>query len=123
MSATLDGLIAFEEQDLAITVGGPTRACVERSVCGLDGTLSIDLGTRGRRIRQTGVLRAAGRAALNARISTIAAFIDGGTHTLATADGRVYDNLRMDSFTQTSEHMAGPGIAVQYEIVYTQLGD
>jgi hypothetical protein len=123
MSVTLDGLIAFEEQGLTITVGSPTRAYVERSACGLDGTVSIDLGTRGRRIQQAGMLRAASRAALNARISTIAAFIDGGTHTLVTTDGRVYGNLRMDSFTQTGKHGAGPGIVMEYEIVYTQLGD
>ena len=87
-------------RSLTIAVGSPGRASLERSIAGLDGVLSIDLGARSRRIRQTGVLRAAGRAAMNARIEAIAAFLDGRTHTLATADGRVYDNLRMDSFQQ-----------------------
>jgi len=123
MGVTLDGQAVFDEQGLTITVGSPTRACVERSICGLDGTVSVDLGARGRRLQQTGVLRAAGRAAMNARISTIAAFIDGRTHTLTTADGHVYGSLRMDSFVQVGEHTSGPGRVVEYEIAYTQLED
>jgi len=123
MSVTLGGQAIFDEQELTITVGSPSRASVERGICGLDGRLSIDLGARGRKIRQTGVLRAAGRAAMNVRISTIAAFIDGATHTLVAGDGQAYHNLRMDSFTQISERTSGPGILVEYEIVYTQLGD
>jgi hypothetical protein len=123
MSVTLDGQAIFDEQGLTITPGSPSRASVDRSICGLDGRLSIDLGARGRKIRQTGLLRAAGRPAMNARVSRIAAFIDGATHTLAADDGQAYDNLRMDSFTQVSERTSGPGILVEYEIVYTQPGD
>jgi hypothetical protein len=123
MRVTLDGQTVFDEQELMIAVGSPGRASLERSIAGLDGVLSIDLGARSRRIRQTGVLRAAGQAALNARIDAIAAFLDGRTHTLATADGRVYDNLRVDSFQQLRERTAGPGIVVEYEIAYTQLGE
>jgi hypothetical protein len=89
----------------------------------LDGALSIDLGVRPRRIRQKGVLRAASRTALEARIGAITALVDGRTHTLATAGGRVYGNLRMDAFQQVREHVAGPGVVVEYEIEYTQLGD
>ncbi len=122
MRVMLDGQAIFDEHELTIAVGSPSRACVERSICGLDGRLSIDLGARGRKIRQTGVLRAASRAAMNARVGIIAAFIDGATHTLTAADGRAYDNLRMDSFTQVSERASGPGLLVEYEIVYTQLG-
>ena len=123
MHATLDGQAVFDEQELTIAIGSPGRASLERSIAGLDGVLSIDLGARSRRIRQTGVLRAAGRAAMNARIDAIAAFLDGQTHTLTTADGRVYDNLRVDSFQQLRERAVGPGIVVEYEIAYTQLGE
>jgi hypothetical protein len=123
MRVTLDGQAVFDEQELTITLGSPGRASLERSVAGLDGVLSIDLGARSRRIRQTGVLRATSRAAMNARIDAITAFLDGRTHTLATADGRPYDNLRVDSFQQVREHTGGPGIVVEYEIAYTQLGE
>ena len=122
MSVTLDGQAIFDEQGLTITVGSPSRACVERAVAGLDGTLSIDLGARSRQVRQTGTLHAPSRAAMHARVLTIAAFIDGQTHTLTTADGQVLDNLRMDSFKKVAEYPGGPGVVADYEIVYTQLG-
>ncbi len=123
MHTTLDEQAVFDEQELTILIDSPSRASLERSVAGLEGVLSIDLGARCRQIRQTGTLRAAGRAAMNARLDTIAAFLDGRTHTLTTTDGRSYSKLRMDRFRQANEQAAGPGIVVEYEIVYTQLGD
>jgi hypothetical protein len=122
MSTTLDGNALFDEQGLVIEVGSPARECLERSICGLDGMMSIDLGERSRRIRQKGVLHAQSRAAMQTRIASIAACIDGGTHTLRTADGQEYRSLRMDAFVQIDERVGGPGIAVEYEITYTQLG-
>ncbi len=123
MSTTLDEQSLFDEQELTVTAASLSRACVERTFCGLDGVLSIDLGARARVVRQTGILRAAGRAAMRARVATIMAFIDGRTHTLRTADGREYSNLRMDTFRQINEHNGGPGVVLEYEIAYTQLGD
>jgi len=122
MSLTLDGNALFDEQGLRIEVGSPNRACIERAVCGLDGVLSIDLGGRTRSIRQTGVFHASSRAAMCARIASVSAFIDGGAHTLRTADGQEYPNVRMDRFKQLDERTGGPGIVVEYEILYTQLG-
>jgi len=58
---------------------------------------------------------------MRARIETITRFIDGGTHTLLTADGHPYADLRMDAFSELGEGTGGPGVVVQYEIVYTQL--
>ncbi len=122
MSITLDGQAIFDEQGLTISVGSPSRASLERAVAGLDGTLSIDLGARSRQVRQTGALRAPSRAAMHTRVQAIAAFIDGQTHTLTTADGQVLDNLRMDSIKKVAEYPGGPGVVADYEIVYTQLG-
>jgi hypothetical protein len=123
MGTTLDGQAVFDEQDLAIAVGSPSRASLTRTVAGLDGVASIDLGRRTRQIRQTGVLRAASRSALLARVSAIVTFIDGRTHTLTAPDGQTYGNLRMDAFTQIGECAGGAGTSIRYEIVYTQLGD
>ena len=123
MHTTLDGQAIFDEQGLTISPGYWNRAALERAVAGLDGTMSIDLGARSRQIRQSGVLRAASRSAMNARIDAISGFIDGRTHTLKTNDKQTYGNLRIDSFNQVDERPAGPGIIVEYEIVYTQLGD
>ncbi len=123
MNTTLDGQALFDDREVTVVAGSPSRASVERAVAGLDGVLSIDLGARPRQIRQTGVLRAVSRTGMQARLNSIAAFIDGRPHTLSTADGQVYGNLRMDVFKQLREGAGGPGVVVEYEIVYTQLGD
>jgi hypothetical protein len=121
MSVTLDGQILFDEQQMEIEAGSFGRASIERAVPGLDGLLSIDLGGRGRKIRQTGVLRANSRAQMNEKISAISAFMDGNTHTLVTNASEEFDNLRMDSFKVGPEHAGGRDVSIDYEIVYTQL--
>jgi hypothetical protein len=121
MKVTLDAQMLFDEQALEISAGSFSRDSIERTVPGLDGVFSIDLGLRDRKIRQTGTLRAKSRAQLDERISKIAVFMDGDTHTLTTGSGREFANLRMDSFKAGTEHADGTGITVDYEIVYTQL--
>ena len=121
MKTTLDEQKLFDEQQLEIEVGSFNRDSIEKTVPGLDGTLSIDLGCRSRKIKQTGTLRAKSRAQMNDRINAISTYIDGGTHTLTTHDGEEFDNLRMDSFTAKNERTDGTGLSVDYEITYTQL--
>lgn len=65
MRATLDNVIAIE--DSSVEVGSWSRDSIERSVGGLDGVLSIDLGMRGREIVQRGCLRAVSGAGLSDR--------------------------------------------------------
>ena len=120
MQVTLDGQRLFDEQPLEIRTGSIHRAWMERTVSGLDGVLSIDLGKRNRQITQTGTLRAESRLQMDSRISTISAHMDGDTHTLI-AGNQELENLRMDSFKILSEHKDSVGIRVDYEIVYTQL--
>jgi hypothetical protein len=122
MSVTLDGNTLFDERGLRIEAGNHCRAHVERAVSGLDGVLSIDLGQRTREIRQTGELHAASRAAMSIRVASISAFLDGGTHALTIVGGQEYCNVRMDSFKILDERIGGPGVVVEYEILYTQLG-
>jgi hypothetical protein len=121
MKTTLDTQMLFDEQTLDISAGSFSRDSIERTVPGLNGVLSIDLGQRGRKIKQTGTLRSESRVKLHERISRIAAFMDGDTHTLITSSGREFANLRMDSFKAGTEYANGTGIVVDYEIVYTQL--
>ena len=121
MSATLDGQSLFDEQQLEIEPGSISRDSIERTVPGLDGVLSIDVGERGREIKQRGVLRAKSRSQMDDRISVISAYMDGDTHTLVTSSGKEFDNLRMDVFKVSKERASGGGVAIDYEIIYTQL--
>ena len=120
MSVTLDEQNLFDERELKIEPGSVSRDSIERAVVGLDGILSIDLGGRGRKIKQKGVLRAKSQTQMNDRISAISAYMDGDTHTLKSC-GEEFDNLRMDVFKVMKKRTSGDGVAVDYEIVYTQL--
>lgn len=122
MRVTLDQQPLFDEQGLQLEVASPGRASIERAICGLDGILSIDLGERARQIRLKGIMRAPSRSAMLTRTAAITAFIDGSTHTLRTDDGREYSSVRMDAFRQMRECLAGAGIMVECEILFTQLG-
>jgi hypothetical protein len=121
MGATLDGQNLFDEQDLTIELGSVSRESIERTMSGLNGVLSIDLGGRGRKIEQRGVLRAKSQSQMDGKISTISAYMDGNTHTLVNGNGEEFDNLRMDTFKVKKEQTSGSGLCRDYEIVYTQL--
>ncbi len=121
MRVTLDGQNLFDEQQLEIELGSFSRDSMDRAVAGLDGVLSVDMGGRGRRIKQKGVLRAKSRTQMNNRISSISVYMDGETHTLITSEGEKFDNLRMDSFEVRKDRAGGGSIVVDYEIVYAQL--
>jgi len=122
VGTTLDGQALFDEQDLNIHVGTWQRASIERAISGLNGMVSIDLGRRDRQIRQRGILRAASHAALQSRVASLECFLDGDSHTLVTAEGQEYANLRMDAFKPLEADVTGAGLTIGYEITYTQLG-
>lgn len=122
MNGTLDGQILFDRQQLQIEPDSFSRACIEKAMPGLDGLLSIDLGKRSRKIKQTGTLRAASRSQMQHRIDAITAFMDGHTHTLTIGAEQTFEDLRMDVFKVTGERATGSGLEADYEIVYTQLG-
>ncbi len=124
MSVTLDGQDLFDESaagGLEIEASSIKRASVEKAMPGLDGVLSIDLGQRSRQVTQKGVLRTRSKAQMDTRIGAISAYMDGETHTLTRGDGQSFDNLRMDVFKVSNERAGGSGVAVDYEVVYTQL--
>ena len=121
MSVTLDGQSLFDDQKLEIERESIIRDSMERTMPGLDGVFSIDMGERNRIIKQKGMLLAKSRLAMNTRISAISAFIDGKPHILVASGGEEVGNLRMDAFKVSKERPSGSGIVVDYEIVYTQL--
>jgi len=121
MSATLDGQILFDQQQLEVEPDSISRACVEKAVSGLDGLLSIDLGKRSRKVRQKGTLRAQSRSQMQDKINAISVYLDGDTHTLTIGGQQMFENLRMDVFKVTNERVSAGGLEVDYEIIYTQL--
>ena len=121
MSATLDGNIVFDGHGLEIELSSIGREFKERTLPGLEGVISVDLGNRGRKIKQRGILRARSRSELQDRIDAIEACIDGEAHTLVTEKQGELSNLRMDSFKAKRRRTSGGGVSVGYEIVYRQL--
>jgi len=111
----------FDRQQVEIESDSLRRSSKERSIAGLDGVLSIDLGKRGRRIKQKGTLRAGNTGELLERIAAISAFMDGDTHILSISNDRELNDLRMDSFNTTRERTSSSGVTVDYEIIYLQL--
>jgi hypothetical protein len=83
--------------------------------------MSIDLGGRGRKIRQKGEIRARSKAELNSKIEAVTSFVDGDTHTLTTTQGETLENVRVDSVSVKNERDSGGGLAVDYEVIYRQL--
>ena len=120
MSTTIDGQKLFDELELKIEIGSYKRDTIEKAAPMLDGIISINLGRRSRKIKQTGMLRAKSRTSLDNRILAISNLSDGDTHTLVT-EASQYENLRMDSFRIKSKKIDGTSIVAGYEIIYTQL--
>jgi len=121
MSVIVDGQVLFDDEQLKIEPDSFKRGSMLKAVPGLDGILSIDLGGRGRTIKQKGVLRAKSTVQLTAQVNAISALMDGKTHTLTTRSGQQFDNLRMDMFKISQQRTSGSGVEVDYEIVYMQL--
>ena len=121
MRVTLDGQDLFDEQQLEFDTGSISRDSIERAVAGLDGVMSIDMGGRGRKIKQKGLLQVKSRTQMNNRINAISAYMDGDTHALVTGSGEEYENLRVDVFKVSKERAGGSGVVIDYEIIYTQL--
>ena len=119
MKATIDEILEFEQKHLE--VGSYRRDSVERSVTGLDGVISIDLGMRERQLIHKGVLHAGSAEALREKVNSFSKLIDGRTHKFVLADGKSFDNLRVDVFEVATECHSGKGPSCSFEIRYTQL--
>jgi hypothetical protein len=109
------------DEAATIEVESVRRESIERAAAGLDGVMSIDLGERGRKIKQRGELRARSKEELESRIEAISAFIDGDTHTMVGSKGETFENVRVDSVSVRNERVNGNGVVADYEIIYRQL--
>jgi hypothetical protein len=118
---TLDGLDLFSSGPCELIAGSWQRELLRRGLPGVDGEVVLDLGARGRSLRQTGRLQAVGAAELGAMADAIACVQDGGVHTLVDHHGCTYANVLLREFELTTPVAAGRGIWVDYAIEYVQL--
>jgi hypothetical protein len=121
MGVTLDNQRIFGDDVQVIKVESLRRSFAESSAAGLNGVISIDLGSRGRKIKQTGHLRARSIVELSDKIAVIETFLNGRTHALLSTNDGSYENLRMDTFKIMQRNNDGAGVTTDYEINYTQL--
>lgn len=119
MQAVLDGRIVFGHRKL--DEGTVKRASVQSGVNSVDGVVNIDLGKRGRVIKQQGVVHGSCVDAVRDRVYEISALIDGEVHSLKVPGGRVYENLLVRSVTARRPGVSGSIAACRVEIEYEQL--
>jgi len=121
MKATLDGIIEFEQAKLDL--GSWQRDSIERAAAGVDGVVNIDLGKRTREIVQKGVMRAASRSALMAKVDFFRDMADGRYHTMETAEGRRFEDMWIEKVMVSGTEYNGSGASCEVEIRYVQLRD
>lgn len=121
MKVTLDGIIEFEQMELA--VGSWRRESIERAAAGVDGAIKVDLGRRTREIVQKGIIRSPSRAALLSKVDIISDMANGASHTVETAEGDKFENVWIETVMVDSMEYMGSGASVEIEIRYVQLRD
>lgn len=119
MWSKIDDTIQFEQTSFNADTW--SRDCDDRSVVGLNGVVSVDMGLRTRRIVQKGLLRSISKDTLSGIISNIAELIDGSEHTVNLEDGRSFEHLRIESVDFDQPQTSGTGAACSFKITYTQL--
>jgi len=120
MKAVLDEQIIFDQMSFELEVKSPQRSIIQRSAAGLDGQVGIELGLRGRKIVQKGQLRAKSQNEIQQQIDSINELIDGNLHVLKCPDGRVFENLIIESFETDSYVSGGAHISCRFSITYIQ---
>lgn len=119
MRVWIDGEVKIDEA--AFEAGIIRRQVVERSVGGLDGVASIDLGGRGRDIKVEGVLRAASGKGLDVLTDMIEAKMDGGDCVLSIDDGRQFGDVRIDVFETEERQFGGSSVSCKCKLQCKQL--
>ena len=119
MKALLDSTLEFEEK--RFEVKSWERSLVERSVCGLDGVVKVDLGRRSRKVIQDGTIRADNEDAIAGKVGCFAALVDGAEHTLMRGRSSVMVGLVVSSFAAGEVKRGGAGVWCDFEIRYVQV--
>ena len=119
MRVWIDGEVKIDEA--AFEAGSVRRGVVERSVGGLDGVGSIDLGGRGRDISVEGILRAASGKGLDCFTDMIEAKMDGGVCVLSVDDSREFSDVRIDVFETSKREFGGSFVSSKCKLQCRQL--
>ena len=119
MRVWINGEVKIDEAVFA--AGSIRRGVIERSVGGLDGVGSIDLGGRGREISVEGILRAASGKGLDCITDIIESKMDGGSCVLSTDDGRVFGDVRIDMFETGERQFGGSSVSCKCKLMCRQL--
>jgi hypothetical protein len=120
MKAAFDGIVLFEQVELK--VGSWEREVVEKSAAGLDGSVSVDLGSRRREIAVRGLVWAFSDQQLKTRLDLVRIMMDGASHTLTVEDGQYFDRLRVDNVDVGRKAYSGRGVSCEFEAGCVQLG-
>ena len=80
-----------------VEIGSIRRRSEEKCAPGVNGSVSVDMGSTERRIVQKGFLRCHSIKKLEEQKSLLNSLINGQRHTLIV-DEKVYENIRVDSF-------------------------
>jgi len=121
MRPALDNIF-FDEENFQLEVKTFKRGVIQRSAAGLDGQLAIDTGLRSRKLVQTGQMRAKSQTELQRQIDSVNSLIDGQLHTLKCPDGRVFENLLIETFETETILKGGAYVSCEYRITYVQQG-
>jgi hypothetical protein len=121
MRPALDDIF-FDEENFLLAVKTFKRSIVQRTAAGLDGQLAVDTGLRSRKLVQTGQLRAKSQTELQRQIDSINSLIDGQLHTLKCPNGRVFENLLIETFETETILKGGAYVSCEYRITYVQQG-
>ena len=119
MRVWIDREVKIDEA--VLEAGSIRRGVVERSICGLDGVASIDLGDRGREISVKGILRAASGKGLDSFTKMIEAKMDRGTCILSLDNGREFGDIRIDLFETEDLEFSGSSVSCKCKLLCKQL--
>jgi len=92
----IDGSSPLASGPHRLVIHGEHRRRIDRAFAGLNGTVSIDLGSSGRTMTLAGRLVGISRADLLVQVADVESFNDGLGHTLAAPDGRTFAGVRFD---------------------------
>lgn len=118
---TIDGNELFTTGPSEIVCEGWPRQMIRRGFSGINGEALLDMGSRGRRLTQRGILSGATAELLQQQIDAVNELADGKIHRLVDSDGVVFQKVVMENFQPTTPMRNCGVFRCEYETIYRQL--